>query len=267
MTSVTVKVALPSANSDDAITRSLLLLTEPAPSWDALTALIQQRFSLDTAPAALTYIDRQGDEITVSSSDEVAELWPAAREDGTLSFSIGASRTRASTVDTDTLLATVRHALESDPSLAGDLHRLAESAAGSDGHPHHHKGCTPLLRGHRAHSRHGETNGRFGRGGGRCGGRGGFAGFHGRQSAHHGFDCPNGSSGSDSETLDQGSDSEGPAPLAHPHFSRHHGRHHGHGRHHHRPHHAFGPPPPFSPPPPFAFGAFLHPPPFHRRFA
>ncbi|BGP05235.1 hypothetical protein OF846_000929 [Rhodotorula toruloides] len=256
MTSVTVKVTLPPASdSDDAITRSLLLPAEPAPSWGALAGLVQQRFSLDTTPAALTYIDGQEDEITVSSSEEVAELWATALDDGPLSFNIGSSQTRASTIDTGTLLASVRHALESDPSLANDLHNLIKSAGGSGGQSRHPKGRLSPLHGCRAHRRHGEMNGKFGRGGGRRGGRGGVTGFRGRHSAHHSFDCPDESSGSESETLDQSSEGEGPAP----HFSRHHGARCEPGRHCHRPHHAFGPPPLFPPPPPFAFGGFPAP--------
>ncbi|BGO88799.1 hypothetical protein NBRC10512_006939 [Rhodotorula toruloides] len=260
MTSVIVKVTLPPASdADDAITRSLLLPAEPAPSWSALARLVQDRFGLNATPAALTYIDGQEDEITVSASEEVAELWATAFDDGPLSLSIGPSQTRASTIDTTTLLASVRHALESNPSMAHDLHSLVKSVAGPGNCSHHCKGRLSSLHGCHAHRRHGETNGKFGR---RRGGRGGVAGFRGRRSAHHSFDCPDESSGSESETLDQASDGEGPAPL----FSRHHGAHHEQGRHRHRPHHALGPPPLFPPPPPLAFGGFPHPPPFHRRF-
>ncbi|GEM11930.1 phox/Bem1p domain containing protein [Rhodotorula toruloides] len=266
VTSVPVKVTLHSA-SDSPTTRALVLPTETAPSWDALRVLIQQRFTFGTAPTTLSYIDADGDEITLSSSEEVAELWTVVRNGGVLSFSIGHHQEPTSPIDNVALLASVEKALEGDHSFGRDLRSLVKSAGSHDGRSRHDRSRESALHGHHAYRRdhHGHVSGKLGRIGGNNGGRGGFAGFCRHNPAYHGFDTTK-LSGSDSETFEQPSDSHGPFPSAHAHFPNPLSGHHGHGRHHCRPHHDFGPPPLFPLRPPFAFPASRRPSHRHERF-
>lgn len=286
MSSVAVKVTFQPKGDDFPTTRLLLLPTDPAPSWDALTAQIQHRFSLKATPTALFYTDIQGDEITVSSSEDLAGLWTVTPKNDALILRLGSRQTQ-SHADTANLLNFVRKAVEEDPSFARNLHRLVKSASRPRGHPRSHTGGTPSQYGHhrREHHGHGKEH-RKGRFGGRRGKHGDFARFHRDRLPPRNFGDSDESSESGTETFEQHSDSEEPSGREYSRFPHPHGPRHSHGRprrayfphleslsgaanpltHPDRMHHAFGPPPPFPPPPPFAFSGFPHSQHIHPHF-
>lgn len=181
-------------------TRIVSLPTEPAPTWTDLVQHIQQRFSLEQAPTRATYVDDDGDEITLSTDDELRELWlgSAAELRLTLSFSVARlvhdhEHERVRDAEQKALLDSVRDALEQDASLAHDLREVVHDVLGAPHHPHprHH---------HHPYSHSGSRRGRSG--------RHGFGGGHrherwerrSRSRTLEGDSSSGDSSGSDSDT-------------------------------------------------------------------
>ncbi|POY73541.1 hypothetical protein BMF94_3479 [Rhodotorula taiwanensis] len=235
----------------DQETRLASLQTEPAPPWIAFASLIRERFGLHSAPAGVTYVDVEGDAITVSSDEEVAEMLSSFEGQSSATVNVVAERGHTHPPSpakpshgpprdpkTKELLDKIRRAVEADPSLGHEIHLILHEGGR---HPH------GPGRQHRPHDQdhshgpppqHSGPAGR-GRGGGpghRCGGH-----RHRHRRGHSRGHSP--SSGSDSSDSD--SDSE--------------------GQRRHAPHHPPPPPPPlmhgFPAPPPFGFP--FHGPPSH----
>ena len=60
------------------VTRRVPLPVSPAPTWSALQSLILERFELATdSSIKLSFIDDDGDNITLSSDAELVEMWTA----------------------------------------------------------------------------------------------------------------------------------------------------------------------------------------------
>ncbi|GAA5844970.1 hypothetical protein JCM9279_000064 [Rhodotorula babjevae] len=265
-------------------TRLVSLPVQPAPTWAELVQHIQQRFALTQSPTKVTYVDDEGDEITVSSDDELRELWLGSATEPNLSLTFDASvasrvgddeHERVRDAEQKALLDSVRDALEKDASLAHDLGKVVHDVLGPARLPHHHGH-------HRPYSNFASPRGRGGRTG-----LGGARGRHHERWEMHSRSRPleddasssSGSSGTDSDMDREGAGGRrsgrgggrrsgkhgedcpspphrhfpGPPP---PHPRRGHHGHHG----------APMPPPPPGPPhgpppPPFAFGFFGPPPP------
>ncbi|GAA5896999.1 hypothetical protein JCM6882_007329 [Rhodosporidiobolus microsporus] len=169
MATLDLKLAL------DNETRLLSLPAATAPTWNDFVSQVQERFALESPPTAVTYIDDDGDEITLSSDAELAELFASSAGDTSLSLALvvnNAINTSSAehagppprSPETLALLKSVRQALEKDFTLAHDLRKVVHDVLGPP----------PRFR-HFHHPRHG-----FAPRGGR-GGRG-----RGRGSLHHG---------------------------------------------------------------------------------
>ncbi|GAA6015632.1 hypothetical protein JCM10207_008152 [Rhodosporidiobolus poonsookiae] len=249
-------------------TRLLSVPATQAPSWTDLAQQIQQRFALDQPPHALTYLDDDADEITLSSNDELAELFAASAGETVLQLTVIVNDATADAAPVErsaeitALLASVRTALEKDCTLASDLRSIVHDTLGAPPrfrhfhHPHEHFGSF-----------------RGGRGGMR-GGRGGLGrGFGGRhRHHHHRFEDESTSSSSESDDEDAQSVTDKQASpedeQAKEGSSRRHHKHKGRKgfKHHGRRGFPGPPPPPFGPAGfPFAgFEAFPPPPPPHH---
>lgn len=287
-------------HADTGETRLVTFPTQPAPTWAQLVEHIKQRFALQQAPTNVIYLDEEGDEITLSSDDELEELWLASATETNLSFTFSAALQDAQgaparDAEQTALLDAVRAALEKDTSLAHDLREVVHDVLGAPRHFRH-------FHHPRAH---------FGPRGGSRGGRQGFEGgrhHYGRwdmrsRSRTLEADSSSSDSGSEADELNEKSEEKGerrgrggrrgrkggrqgrgtsrsllPAcrgPLIHPpspsddRFPPIHPfpgppppPPPPHGRHRG---HGMPPPPPPPPgppgPPPFAFGFFAPPPP------
>ncbi|BGP37170.1 hypothetical protein JCM10450v2_001076 [Rhodotorula kratochvilovae] len=257
-------------------TRLVSLPVQPAPSWAELAEQIQQRFALEVPPPKVTYLDDEGDEITLSTDEELAELWCANATETTLAFvfnpverTIEDNGKHARDAEQAALLESIRKALEKDASLAHDIREVVHDVLGA---PRHFR--------HFHHPRHPHTHFDGHRGRGR-GGRGGL----GKGGRHHGRwdlrspareleEDSSDSSDSDSVTEKQDEEKE-PRGRRHGGRSGRKGKGFKHGRfapehpfagpppphHHHHHHHRAGPPPPPPGPPPFHFGFIALPPP------
>ncbi|KWU45793.1 hypothetical protein RHOSPDRAFT_32724 [Rhodotorula sp. JG-1b] len=156
-------------------TRVLSLPVQPIPTWQDLAASLAERFQLDEGPSAVTYLDHEGDQITVSSDVELKDMWHSFA--GKSSVSVGvvapfahADHSNGRSAATEKLLESIRDAVAADPSVAFDIHGiLAGSAIPIHGSPHG--------------DRHGHPGGRRG---GRGGGRGGRGGWHGHGHGRNG---------------------------------------------------------------------------------
>ncbi|GAA5850927.1 hypothetical protein JCM8547_009133 [Rhodosporidiobolus lusitaniae] len=226
-------------------TRLLSLPATQAPSWTDLASQVQQRFALDSPPTALTYVDEDGDEITVSSEAELAELFSASVGETSLSFSLVLEQDKqkddkpARSPEMVALLDNVREALKKDLTLVDDLRSVVHDVLPPPPFPPHHH-----FR-HFHHPKHGFAGFSFrGRGGCRGGGRRG--GRHGRWEMRQPSDSSS-SSSSDSEGEGESVTEKQPSPANYQNEIR---RKHGHERHgkgfKHRGH-PF-PPPSFGPP-------------------
>ncbi|GAA5917838.1 hypothetical protein JCM6882_000836 [Rhodosporidiobolus microsporus] len=240
-------------------TRLLSLPAATAPTWNDFVSQVQQRFALEMPPTAVTYVDDDGDEITLSSDAELAELFASSAGDTSLSLAIVVDNaTKSSSAEpegppprspeTVALLKSVRQALEKDFTLVHDLREVVHDVLGPPPrfrHFHHPKhGCSPR------------------------GGRGG----RGRGAFHHGPGrwemrdrCRRGekedsasssSSNTDSDDNDASETEKQPSPPVEGKHCR--GKRSKGFKHHH---HAF--PAHFGPPPfhPTHHGAFPPPPP------
>ncbi|GAA5877656.1 hypothetical protein JCM1840_004969 [Sporobolomyces johnsonii] len=248
----------------DETTRLLTFPSSPAPVWANFAARVKERFSLDALPSAVLYVDNDGDEITVSSDAELAELWQSSADSfDSLTLLVVAPpaatpQPPARSPETLELLGSVAAALEQDPSLVHDLRNIVHSVCGPmrhGRHPHHHH--QPFF---------GGRGGFGGRGRGKKGGRRG------------GWKMREESETSDTETEEQFSYDEG--EKADKKKKKHRGSHKGFKQHRHRrfgphsppfpfygpspccatpppPHAHHGPPPP--PPPPHTQHHFHHP--------
>ncbi|GAA5902840.1 hypothetical protein JCM8208_006489 [Rhodotorula glutinis] len=152
-------------------TRIVSLSAQPAPTWVALMQHIQQRFALDKAPTKVTYVDNDGDEITLSSDDELRELWLGSVTEPNLSLTFSVARPvdvkehePVRDAEQLALLDSVRVALEKDASLAHDVREVVHNVLAAPRHGHHH---------HHSHPHFGSR--------GNGGGRKGFGGAGGRQ--------------------------------------------------------------------------------------
>ncbi|GAA5850983.1 hypothetical protein JCM8547_009148 [Rhodosporidiobolus lusitaniae] len=241
--------------------RLLSLPATQAPLWADLASQVQQRFALDSPPTALTYVDEDGDEITVSSDVELAELFNASVGETSLSFSLVLEQDKqkddkpARSPETVALLDNVREALKKDLTLVDDLRSVVHDVLPPPPFPPHHH-----FR-HFHHPKHGFAGfSSRGRGGGRR------RGCHGLWEMRQ----PSESSSSSSESEEDAASAteKQPSPAHNQGDTR---REHGHKRHgkgfkHHvRPFQppVFGPPPAhhhrhdyrgaFPPPPPTSF--------------
>ncbi|GAA5845189.1 hypothetical protein JCM11251_003709 [Rhodosporidiobolus azoricus] len=158
-------------------TRRLSLQAASAPAWKDFAVQVQQRFALDSPPVAMTYIDDEGDKITLSSDAELAELFAASAGETSLSLSVVSDwTTRSSSAmlsqppprapETLALLDSVRAGLRKDLTLVHDLRNILHEVA-----PHSHH------RQNRHHEHRGRPYARRGRGG-----------RDGRGLYHHGTD-------------------------------------------------------------------------------
>ncbi|GAA5979045.1 hypothetical protein JCM10908_002785 [Rhodotorula pacifica] len=160
-------------------TRVLSLPVQPVPAWTDMAASIAERFQLGNPPSAVTYLDNEGDQITVSSNVEVEDMWRSFG--GKSSASIGVVAGAAAehdgrsghSAETEKLLDSIRDALATHPSIAFDIYAIL-----NDPHrPPRGPPCDPR------HDHHGGRGGRGGLGG--CArGRGG--GRHGHHGGRHG---------------------------------------------------------------------------------
>ncbi|GAA5951386.1 hypothetical protein JCM21900_004392 [Sporobolomyces salmonicolor] len=243
-------------------TRLMTFPSSPAPVWANFAARVKERFSLEALPSAVIYVDSDGDEITMSSDAELAELWQSSAdlfESLTLLVVLPLLTTpqpAARSPETIELLGSIAAALEQDPSLVHDLRNIVHSVCGPMRHGRHHRPH------HHHHSFFSGSGGFGGRGRGKKEGR------------HGGWKMREESETSDTETEEQPSHDEG---EKHNNKKKHRGSRKGfrHRRHHHRcdPH---SPPFPFygplpccairhahhaPPPPPAHFQHHFHPPP------
>lgn len=158
-------------------TRVLSLPVQPVPAWGDMAASIAERFQLDSAPSAVTYLDGEGDQITVSSDVELQDMWQSFAGKSSASVGVMAPSTETEhshgrSPEVEKLLDSLRAALAEDPSLAFDVHGLLH------GSPLPPPGPPP--RGHHGWHRGHRGGHRGGSRGGRGGGPGGFFG-HGRR--------------------------------------------------------------------------------------
>ncbi|GAA6030101.1 hypothetical protein JCM8097_009256 [Rhodosporidiobolus ruineniae] len=253
MATVDLKLTLASGE-----TRVLSLPASPAPSWSALSSSIQQRFALDAPPTAVTYLDDDGDEITLSSDAELAELFAAQAGETTFSLLVvlpsldKPAGPPPRSPETVALLDAVRTALEADFTLAHDLRSVVHDVLREKGRFRHFH-----------HSKNGFAGGR--------GGRHPHAHHHGQRFHHHRRDFEETSSSSEEEEDDDESVTEKQASPEQENDKGESRHKHKHGRRGHKDHARFPPHPDFFGPPPPHFargfeGAFPPPPPPHHAF-
>ncbi|KAK4700943.1 hypothetical protein P7C70_g5296, partial [Phenoliferia sp. Uapishka_3] len=142
-------------------TRRLPLAQSPSPTWAALKSTLQERFNLPaTQDLTITYIDEEGDHITLSSDAELKEAWEVDAFSGELR-SVTVNQVNATKSDNAALIEKLKAAVAVDPSFA---HELLEAVRGDRyERGFHHFGF-----------------------GGRGGRRGGWHN-HGPGRGHHGF--------------------------------------------------------------------------------
>ncbi|GAA5959848.1 hypothetical protein JCM8115_004878 [Rhodotorula mucilaginosa] len=164
-------IALKLSRGDE--TRVLSLPVHPVPAWQDFAASLAERFQLDDGPSAVTYLDHEGDQITVSSDVELKDMWHSFAGKSSVSVGVLAPFVEADrSAATEKLLESIRDAVAADPSVAFDIHGiLAGSAFPPQGPPHGGRHC-----------HHGGPPG--GPRGGRGGGRGGRGGWHGHGHGH-----------------------------------------------------------------------------------
>ncbi|GAA5900402.1 hypothetical protein JCM5296_001418 [Sporobolomyces johnsonii] len=245
-------------------TRLLTFPSSPAPAWANFAARVKERFSLDDLPSAVLYVDNDGDEITVSSDAELAELWQSSADSfDSLTLLVveppaATPQPPARSPETLELLGSVAAALEQDPSLVHDLRNIVHSV------------CGPMRHGRHPHDHHHHPF---------FGGRGDFGGRgRGKKGGRRGgWKMREESETSDTETEEQLSYDEGEKDKK---KKKHRGSRKGFKQHRHRrfdphsppfpfygpspccatpppPHPHHGPPPP--PPPPHTQHHFHHP--------
>ncbi|GAA5824869.1 hypothetical protein JCM3770_002185 [Rhodotorula araucariae] len=153
-------------------TRLVSFAVHPAPTWANLASQIQQRFVLEGPPSKVIYTDGDGGEITLSTSEELAEVWSAITTDTTLVFTFQPQvpgdehKTQPNrSSEQVVLLKSVRQAVEKDASFVHDLREVVHDVL----HASRHSGHFGDPR--RPHARLGTRRGGGGHGGPRSGGR------------------------------------------------------------------------------------------------
>ncbi|SCV72608.1 BQ2448_4145 [Microbotryum intermedium] len=152
---VELKLTLLSAGPAHRTTRFLSVPETPCPTWDDFLVLLRDRFQLDasTPIVGLTYRDTEGDEILLSSDDELQDWWSTLTTAKLVASAAGTS-TKPSTATTTSacilvdeqaqyaaldeeqsqLLGHVKSMIQKDHSFA---HRVGKTI-GEALHSHHH---------------------------------------------------------------------------------------------------------------------------------
>ncbi|KAM0751622.1 hypothetical protein T439DRAFT_324811 [Meredithblackwellia eburnea MCA 4105] len=249
------------------ITRRLPLSNSPLPSWQDFKKLIQNRFNIPIdQDIQLSFIDDDGDHITLNSDQELTELW-SFDVDGSFDeyrFKVtnvqqnppSQDKTSQHSLSSAALIDAVQKQIEKDPNFAFQL-RDAVRATAAHPHkfnPHRHggKAARPFFAGNN-HPFHP------------------FGHHHPPPPPGHPFAAPwqmrdveddteSSSDDKDDDDDDEPKDPEEPPkdpeepPKDKPKHGKKHKKCHKHKHHHHK-HHGPPPPPHGPPPPPPYFGA------------
>ncbi|TKA57194.1 hypothetical protein B0A53_01150 [Rhodotorula sp. CCFEE 5036] len=107
-------IALKLSRGDE--TRVLSLPVHPVPAWQDFAASLAERFQLDDGPSAVTYLDHEGDQITVSSDVELKDMWHSFAGKSSVSVGVLAPFVEADrSAATEKLLESIRDAVAADP--------------------------------------------------------------------------------------------------------------------------------------------------------